>query len=134
MNNAASGPPGPHIVALLSDLMATVQLEGPARAGGWTLVTIAGPAALRSALAAEKPALALLDLADPAFSFAETYRAIREEAPQARIVAIYPHIRDELATMARQAGCEIVMPRSRFFMNPAGAIATALAPSTPAQA
>lgn len=127
---AAAKPPGPHIVALLSDLMVAVQLETPARAFGWSLATVSSATAVRPALSAEKPDLVVIDLADSAFQFAEFYQAIREEAPQARVLAFYPHVRDELAAMARRAGCELVMPRSRFFSNPAAAIESGLAAST----
>ena len=40
-------------------------------------------------------------------------------ATTARIVAYGPHVDDEAATAARAAGADVVLPRSRFFRDPA---------------
>jgi hypothetical protein len=50
--------------------------------------------------------------------------AVRESAPAARIVCFGPHVDEEGANAARAAGADVVLPRSRFFSNPAAAIAT----------
>jgi hypothetical protein len=47
---------------------------------------------------------------------------IRAEMPGTRIVCFGPHVDDEAATAARAAGADVVMPRSRFFRDPAAAI------------
>ncbi len=49
---------------------------------------------------------------------------IRAEMPGVRIVCYGPHVDDEAADLARAAGADVVMPRSRFFRDPAAAIAT----------
>ena len=43
--------------------------------------------------------------------------------PGVRIVCYGPHVDDEAADAARAAGADVVMPRSRFFRDPAAAIA-----------
>jgi DNA-binding NarL/FixJ family response regulator len=48
---------------------------------------------------------------------------IRAETPGVRIVCFGPHVDDEAADAARAAGADVVMPRSRFFRDPAAAIA-----------
>jgi DNA-binding NarL/FixJ family response regulator len=48
---------------------------------------------------------------------------IRAETPGVRIVCFGPHVDDEAADAARAFGADIVMPRSRFFRDPAAAIA-----------
>ena len=48
---------------------------------------------------------------------------IRAEMPGVRIVCYGPHVDDEAADAARAAGADVVMPRSRFFRDPAAAIA-----------
>ncbi len=50
---------------------------------------------------------------------------IRAEMPAARIVCFGPHVDDEAAAAASAAGADVVMPRSRFFRDPAAAIAVA---------
>jgi DNA-binding NarL/FixJ family response regulator len=48
---------------------------------------------------------------------------IRAEMPAVRIVCFGPHVDDEAADAARAAGADVVLPRSRFFRDPAAAIA-----------
>jgi len=44
---------------------------------------------------------------------------IRAEMPSVRIVCFGPHVDDEAADAARAAGADAVVPRSRFFRDPA---------------
>ena len=60
----------------------------------------------------------IVDLARDAAKVAE----IRAATPSARIVCYGPHVDDEAADAARAAGADVVMPRSRFFRDPAAAI------------
>jgi hypothetical protein len=46
----------------------------------------------------------------------------RADAPKARIVGYGPHVDDTLMDAARAAGADVVLPRSRFFRDPAAAI------------
>ena len=48
--------------------------------------------------------------------------AARAVAPSARIVGFGPHVDEEQAQAARAAGADLVLPRSRFFHDPAAAI------------
>jgi hypothetical protein len=49
--------------------------------------------------------------------------AVRAAVPAARIVCFGPHVDEEGASEARVAGADVVLPRSRFFHDPAAAIA-----------
>ncbi len=49
---------------------------------------------------------------------------IRAEMPGTRIVCFGPHVDDAAADAARAAGADVVLPRSRFFRDPAAAVAT----------
>ncbi len=106
--------------------MLAARLEAPARMAGLDLEAVASKAELEDALQREEPDVALIDCADGGFPFAETHAAIRRLAPEARCIAIYPHVRAELAKMARDAGCELVLPRSRFFTDIAGSLNAAM--------
>ena len=55
----------------------------------------------------------------------ELVRAVRAAVPAARIVGFGPHVDNEGANAARAAGADVVLPRSRFFHDPAAAIAVA---------
>jgi len=124
---SATSASAARVIALLSDVMASTRLEGAAREAGCTLQTI-GRVELASTSVAGA-AVVILDLTDPVFPFAETYSLIRAAAPEACVVAFYPHVRDDLCQMAGSAGCDIVMPRSRFFGDPAAALRAGLAAS-----
>jgi len=49
--------------------------------------------------------------------------AARAAAPEAWIVAFGPHVDDELLARAAADGADEVLPRSRFFRDPASALA-----------
>ena len=49
--------------------------------------------------------------------------AVRASYPNARIVCYGPHVDDTSLDAARAAGADVVLPRSRFFRDPAAAIA-----------
>ena len=50
--------------------------------------------------------------------------AVRAVAPGARIVAFGPHVDEAGLARGRAEGADLVLPRSRFFHDPAGAVAT----------
>jgi DNA-binding NarL/FixJ family response regulator len=47
---------------------------------------------------------------------------VRTAAPAARIVAFGPHVDTEVLERAAADGADIVLPRSRFFQDPAAAL------------
>jgi len=49
--------------------------------------------------------------------------AVRAAAPHARIVAFGPHVDTALLEGATRDGADVVLPRSRFFQDPAAALA-----------
>ena len=51
--------------------------------------------------------------------------ALRTALPNAAIVAFGPHVDEAGAAAAEAAGANLVLPRSRFFHDPAAAIAAA---------
>lgn len=96
------------IVALTSDLMdrskITAALEGVEFA--------------RDARACVDADVVVIDLAGDAGLVA----AVRAAAPAARIVAFGSHVDAELLDRARRDGADAVLPRSRFFRDPAAAL------------
>ena len=53
----------------------------------------------------------------------EQVTSVRASHPRARIVCYGPHVDDTSMDAARAAGADVVLPRSRFFRDPAAAIA-----------
>jgi hypothetical protein len=121
-----SGRPINRLIAASSDLMLTAQLEAPARSAGIGLVVATTPTALAEALSGEPPTLALIDAADIAFAFQETCDLIRRLAPDVTCIAIYPHVRGDLRELAQAAGCDLILPRSRFFGDIPASLRTAM--------
>jgi DNA-binding NarL/FixJ family response regulator len=112
-------------VALISDIMLASRIEPAGIAAGCRIDVVADSTAVSAALSSPAAAV-ILDLTDPAFPFDETYTLIRALAPAAAVLAFFPHVRDDLGTKARSAGCDLVMPRSRFMTDPASAVRSAL--------
>jgi DNA-binding NarL/FixJ family response regulator len=61
----------------------------------------------------------IIDLARDAAAVAQ----VRAAVPGARIVAFGPHVDTELLDRAAADGADVVLPRSRFFQDPARALA-----------
>lgn len=72
--------------------------------------------------APEHPAadIVIVDLA----RFGTAVGDLRHALPDARIVAFGPHVDEDAASDARDAGADVVWPRSRFFRDPAAAFHT----------
>ena len=54
--------------------------------------------------------------------FGAEVAAVRALAPAARLVCFGPHVDEESAAAARDAGADAVLPRSAFFRDPGAAI------------
>jgi DNA-binding NarL/FixJ family response regulator len=52
----------------------------------------------------------------------EQVASIRASHPNARIVCYGPHVDDATLDAARAGGADVVLPRSRFFRDPAAAL------------
>jgi hypothetical protein len=96
------------VVALVDDLMDRSRLSA----------AVPGVEFVRDAHAAAGADLVVIDLA----RYGSSVRAVRTAAPGAQIVAFGPHVDDEALAAARDAGADDVMPRSRFFRDPAAAM------------
>ena len=98
-----------HVVALVGDLMDRSRISG------------AQPEVVFAQTAAECAGadVVIVDLA----RHASALRTVREQAPDARIVAFGPHVDDASLTNAQRDGADRVLPRSRFFRDIVAAIA-----------
>jgi hypothetical protein len=96
------------IVAITSDLMDRSKISS----------AIDGVEFARDAAACAGADVVVVDLARDAALVA----AVRAAAPDARIVAFGPHVDTELLTRATRDGADAVLPRSKFFLDPAGAL------------
>ncbi len=97
------------IVAITSDLMDRSRITG----------AVDGVEFARDAAACAGADVVLVDLARNAALVTE----IRAVAPRARIVAFGPHVDTEVLEQAARDGADAVLPRSKFFQDPAAALA-----------
>lgn len=95
------------IVALSSDLMDRSRMTA----------AIDGLSFARNAVECADADIVIVDLA----RFSSEVGELRRALPGARIVAYAPHVDENAATDARNAGADVVWPRSRFFRDPAAA-------------
>ena len=82
----------------------------------------------RSRLGSALPGVAFSLVADADVVIVDLARGVdqiahvRADAADARIVCYGPHVDDASMDAARAAGADVVLPRSRFFRDPAAAI------------
>ena len=97
------------VVALVTDLMDRSKLSA----------AVPGVTFARTVDGCADASVVVVDLARHGADIA----AVRTIAPGARIVGFGPHVDGESAERARSEGADVVLPRSRFFRDPAAAIA-----------
>ncbi|MBI3485148.1 MAG: hypothetical protein HY012_08360 [Acidobacteria bacterium] len=100
------------VVALVDDIFFIAKMKETAKQTGVALETAGTPAALAEAARADATSLLIVDLnARGSIEAIEMLRAAGNTLP---VIAFFAHVQAELAERARVAGCEQVMPRSKF--------------------
>ena len=99
------------VVALSSDLMDRSRMTA----------AIPGVSFARDPTECEEADVVIVDLA----RFGSAVGELRGALPNVRIVAFGPHVDEDAAINAREAGADVVWPRSRFFRDPAAALSEA---------
>ena len=101
------------VLALVDDLFFQAKMTETARQTGVTLQTVTNGEALVAAAAGQAHKLVLVDLnaRQGALAAVEQLRASGNAPP---IVGFLSHVQTELAERARAAGCQEVLPRSKF--------------------
>ena len=96
------------VAALVDDLMDRSRLAG----------ALPGARFVSDAHATAGADVVVVDLA----RHADDVRAVRAQAVTARIVCFAPHVDSAAAARATGDGADVVLPRSRFFRDPAAAV------------
>jgi DNA-binding NarL/FixJ family response regulator len=96
------------VCALVSDLMDRSRIGG----------AISDVEFVRDAAGCSGADVVLVDLA----RFGSEVGSVRKAAPDARLVCFGPHVDEAAAEAAVRAGADVVLPRSRFFRDPAAAV------------
>jgi DNA-binding NarL/FixJ family response regulator len=106
-------------IALVEDLFFQGKLHETAKLTGITLVTAATGGQLLAAAAANPAALVIVDLNAREGALAAIEQLCNSRGPgnPRRVIAFLSHVQTGLADRARAAGCQEVMPRSKFTQN-----------------
>lgn len=105
----------PTALLLCDDLMFTSRIAGEARALGLTVKPVRSLDQLFDLARTESPSCVLLDLAFPGLDLTELFRRLSEACPTLpRVVAYGSHVDTARLQAARAAGCDPVLPRSKF--------------------
>jgi CheY-like chemotaxis protein len=108
----ANAPVG---MLLSDDLIFTSRVTGEARARGCTVKPARSVETLLALARQQTPACVLIDLANPGLSVPDLIRQLRDlRTPPPRVVAYGSHVDAAGLRAARDAGCDLVLPRSKF--------------------
>jgi CheY-like chemotaxis protein len=104
-----------HGLLLSDDLLFTSRIVGAGRDLGLTVTPARTLDALEALARKESPGGVLVDLAFPGLSVPDLIRRLHEACPvRPRVVAYGAHVDAAGLRAARQAGCDVVLPRSAF--------------------
>ena len=100
---------------LSDDLMFSSRITGIARSLGLTVKPARSVDVLEQLAQQELPGCVILDLANSSLNLSELLARLRESSsPMPRVVAYGSHVDAAGLKTARDAGCDVVLPRSAF--------------------
>ncbi len=103
----------PAILFLTRDLFFLSRVTGTAQILGLTVQVVGRADEAVRRLAADAYRGLLVDLADQELDVAQLMAALPPQG-RPRVIAFGPHVATSRLDAARQAGCDVVLPRSRF--------------------
>ncbi len=102
-------------ILLCRDLIFTTKVQRTALDLGYQIVVIGEVLKARSEIESIHPRLVLIDLTAGDLSAASSLSEyVTVAGPETWLVAFGPHIESETLARARAAGCQVVLPRSKF--------------------
>lgn len=112
----ADAPSSNKVGLLLSDdLIFTSRIIGTARALGFAFQPAHAADVLLRLAGQQSPACVLVDLSNPGMVIADLVGQLKETCtPCPRLVAYGSHVDTATLRAAREAGCDVVLPRSKF--------------------
>lgn len=113
-----------NVVALVDDLFFQAKMYETARQVGVDLKTVTTGDALLAEAEQTSPALLIVDL-NARQGAIEALERLRAAGNQRPVIAFLSHVQVGLAERARAAGCQQVMPRSKFTQNLAAILSQA---------
>jgi DNA-binding NarL/FixJ family response regulator len=99
---------------LSDDMMFTSRITGTARDLGFEIRVARSQVALDAMIRSQPPAAVIIDLANPGLNLSTLLTAAKAANQATTIVAYGSHVDTETLKQARQAGCDVVLPRSQL--------------------
>jgi len=109
--NASAGRVG---LLLSHDLIFTTKIVGTARGLGFVMLTAGSESQATELIEKQRPLAVFVDLSSGSMTGPDAIRAYRKLAPEIPFLAFGSHVDMDLLNAAREAGCDPVLPRSRF--------------------
>jgi hypothetical protein len=107
--------PVPVGLLVCRDLIFTTKVKDTAGALGYRLLVSGDLASARSMIEASRPCAVFIDLTAGEMAARTAIIAYQKLAgPDAWLVAFGPHVEAEALAAAKDAGCHLVLPRSKF--------------------
>ncbi len=98
---------------LSDDLLFKSRIIGTAKSLGLEIIAVSKAAELVARAQAEKPACVLIDLQNPGLDLVALVGSLKTEG-NPNIVAYGSHVDTACLQAAREGGCDVVLPRSKF--------------------
>ena len=115
---------------LCDDLIFFSRVAGTAKARGLAVKQLRSPEAVLEAARQAPPGGVILDLHHEGLDLPALLAGLRAACPvMPRVVAFGSHVEAETLKAARAAGCDLVLPRSKFVKELEGSLKEWLTPS-----
>jgi CheY-like chemotaxis protein len=111
MKPDASAPVG---LLLCNDLLFSSRITGVARDLGLAIRIARTPEQLAELARTQPPACVVIDLAHPGLDIATLVQQLRPQGTAPWLVSYGSHVDAQTLHQARAAGCDVVLPRSKF--------------------
>ena len=103
----------PYGLLLTRDLMFTSKVTGTASVLGWRVETVSSLEGLAQRVSEATPRVVFVDLNCTDFEPAGVMNVLKQSRPSC-VIAFGSHVDETRLAQARDAGCDEVMPRSKF--------------------
>jgi DNA-binding response OmpR family regulator len=104
------------IVLLSSDLTVVSRVQGAAVRASATVRALSNASQAIETIDNEKADVLIVDLATPSLDLVTLINQLKADTTRStRVVAFGPHVHEDRLAAAREAGCDVVMSRGKFF-------------------
>jgi CheY-like chemotaxis protein len=108
---------------LSDDFLFGSRITGTARSLGLAIKTARNTETLQALVSQESPRCVLIDLSNPGLNIEQLAENLRALEPAPFLVAFGSHVDTATLQAARDAGCGVVLPRSKFIEELPGKLA-----------